>query len=346
MCRFPSFTCCRKSVPLVALALVVALGFGTASANGGGAGVAPSIYPPHSEVAAIPVGEWLARWWKWRFETPIGANPNDPDRNFAAGIACGAGQRDAVFYLPKPLTRLGGPRFERILRTCIVPPGTPIFVPLRSVLGWPTPGGCRDCADCSQAVRGAVNQTTVLELEIDGQPIDGLLAHREEPDDCFELLIPQANVVALAPGRRDNVWTEGFAVMVHPLPPGNHEIYVRRVVGPLANPSEDVEFIYEIEVSPPAVPAFLRGDGSGDGNLDLTDAVCVLDWLFGGAAKPGCLAALDTNGDGQVDIADPLWLLNYLFAGGPAPVEPFPDCGPGLLTSDVELGCARPRNCQ
>ena len=113
-----------------------------------------------------------------------------------------------------------------------------------------------------------------------------------------------------------------------------------------ANPTEDVEFIYEIEVSPPAGPAFLRGDGSGDGNLDLVDAVCVLDWLFGGAAKPGCLAALDTNGDGQVDIADPVSFLNYLFAGGPAPVEPFPDCGPGLLTGDAELGCAHPRNCQ
>ena len=74
--------------------------------------------------------------------------------------------------------------------------------------------------------------------------------------------------------------------------------------------------------------------------------ICGLDWLFGGeAAAVGCVAALNTNGDDAVNLTDPVALLNSLFAGGPAPVAPFPDCGPGVLPADTTLGCADPPDC-
>ena len=58
------------------------------------------------------------------------------------------------------------------------------------------------------------------------------------------------------------------------------------------------------------------------------------------------VAARNTNGDGTVDIADGTYLLNFLFLGGPAPVEPFGECGTTSLKEDEELGCeTRPRNC-
>ena len=44
--------------------------------------------------------------------------------------------------------------------------------------------------------------------------------------------------------------------------------------------------------------------------------------------------------------SDPVFLLNFLFAGGPPLSEPFPDCGPGTLPADEELGCANPPNCR
>ena len=87
---------------------------------------------------------------------------------------------------------------------------------------------------------------------------------------------------------------------------------------------------------------FLRGDCNDDSAVDLADAVCILTWLFGGEAATGCIAALNTNGDGDVNIADPVALLTFLFGGGPSPVSPFPDCGPGMLPADPELGCANP----
>ncbi|MCI0585158.1 MAG: MSCRAMM family adhesin SdrC, partial [Chloroflexi bacterium] len=95
------------------------------------------------------------------------------------------------------------------------------------------------------------------------------------------------------------------------------------------------------DVIPPG-PIFLRGDCNGDGGLDIADVVCTLDWLFLGSDVPGCIAALNTNGDESVDIGDPVYALLFSFVGGPAPVAPFPECGPGTLPLDEVMGCETP----
>lgn len=87
---------------------------------------------------------------------------------------------------------------------------------------------------------------------------------------------------------------------------------------------------------------FLRGDCNGDGRLDISDPVCLLLVFFAGRPAPGCLAALNANGDGALDISDPTTLLLLLFSDGPPLPEPFPDCGPGTLEIDAELGCEVP----
>ena len=92
---------------------------------------------------------------------------------------------------------------------------------------------------------------------------------------------------------------------------------------------------------------FSRGDCNDDGSTDISDAICALGWLFLGAERPGCVAALNTNGDGLVDISDSVALLGFLFLGGLPPVPPFPNCGPGDLPADTEVGCAEePEACQ
>ena len=87
----------------------------------------------------------------------------------------------------------------------------------------------------------------------------------------------------------------------------------------------------------------LRGDCNEDGAVNVSDAPCTLNWLFGGAAAPTCVAALDTNGDAVVNIADAVALLNFLFAGGSAPVAPYPECG--AMVAGIGLGCETPDGC-
>src|ERR1041385_3518797 len=45
---------------------------------------------------------------------------------------------------------------------------------------------------------------------------------------------------------------------------------------------------------------FVRGDSSGDGAVDLNDAVYSLAYLFQGGETPGCLEAADANDDGAL----------------------------------------------
>lgn len=89
----------------------------------------------------------------------------------------------------------------------------------------------------------------------------------------------------------------------------------------------------------PPEAGFRRGECNDDDEVDLSDAVCLLRWQFGGKSFPGCMAALNTNGDDVLDLSDAVYLLHFLFAGGLSPVEPFPICGPGTLPRDEALGC-------
>jgi hypothetical protein len=64
---------------------------------------------------------------------------------------------------------------------------------------------------------------------------------------------------------------------------------------------------------------YLLGDATGDGVVDASDVVYLLNYLFVNGPEPKPLEAGDANCDGVVDIADVVYLLNYLFVGGPSP---------------------------
>jgi hypothetical protein len=63
----------------------------------------------------------------------------------------------------------------------------------------------------------------------------------------------------------------------------------------------------------------VTGDVNKDGNIDLADAVSLLNYLFKGDASPDPPWLGDANADCAVDIADAIFLLNYLFKSGPEP---------------------------
>lgn len=93
-----------------------------------------------------------------------------------------------------------------------------------------------------------------------------------------------------------------------------------------------------IQTSPPAT--FLRGDADDDQEVNLTDAVFCLGYLFQGGKTPPCLDAADSNDDGRVDIADPVTTLSFLFLGGPIP-PPVPTEPPGWDPTPDRVGCER-----
>jgi len=84
-----------------------------------------------------------------------------------------------------------------------------------------------------------------------------------------------------------------------------------------------------------SLPHFVRGDANGDHEVDISDSVWTVSYLFLGGPEPVCAAAADANDDERVDISDIIVLLLYLFVTGdplPAPGSsgPGPDPTPGL----------------
>ncbi len=62
-------------------------------------------------------------------------------------------------------------------------------------------------------------------------------------------------------------------------------------------------------------------DLNDDGDVDLSDPVTHLSFLFLGRPPPACIAATDFNGDGVGDVSDPIAALAFLFLGGsPSPL--------------------------
>ena len=74
---------------------------------------------------------------------------------------------------------------------------------------------------------------------------------------------------------------------------------------------------------------FVRGDSNRDGQVDISDPLAMLNYLFLGDVQVDeyCLAASDANGDGAVDLSDPVYTLCFLFCGGPLPPAPYPQAG-------------------
>jgi hypothetical protein len=78
-------------------------------------------------------------------------------------------------------------------------------------------------------------------------------------------------------------------------------------------------------------PTAIPGDCNLDGELDISDGICLLGHLFlgepadlpcgeGTPGDPSNVTLLDSTGDGDVDISDAVRLFQFLFLGGPPPV--------------------------
>ncbi|TSC75619.1 MAG: hypothetical protein G01um101431_1172 [Parcubacteria group bacterium Gr01-1014_31] len=92
-----------------------------------------------------------------------------------------------------------------------------------------------------------------------------------------------------------------------------------------------------IPLSPTA--GFIRGDANGNGVIDISDTVRILDYNAGRATL-SCLDAADVNDDGTISGVDADALQGYLFLGThPAPRAPFPTRGADP-TAD-RLGCSQ-----
>jgi len=98
---------------------------------------------------------------------------------------------------------------------------------------------------------------------------------------------------------------------------GSHNIYLK-VIDDAGNVNFDScsyswDFIY--------TSGFLCGDANGDQNVNVSDAVWIINFVFVGGEPPDPYASGDGNCDGTVNVSDAVWIINYVFVGGYLPCD-------------------------
>lgn len=196
----------------------------------------PRVFPPDSTPFGQSISAWSEDWWQWVMRTPA-------SESAVLGEDCGLHQSGDVFYLAG---NFGGAE----TRNCVVPQGKALFFPILNAVCYPGP----DLSDCNQPLTepqlrecASFDPSTELELTltIDGHPVDDLVAHRatsglfswSAPDDPTEYVFGGAgpvgpNTCGVPEGDRSGV-SDGYWIMVKPLPPGPHLLrFAGRVVDP------------------------------------------------------------------------------------------------------------------
>ena len=89
---------------------------------------------------------------------------------------------------------------------------------------------------------------------------------------------------------------------------------------------------------------FVRGDANADGSVDIGDPLRVLQYQFRDADSLGCVRTADVDDDGQVNLTDAVVLLGFLFLGADHPPDPFRRCDqdetPDGLSCEVFPPCS------
>jgi hypothetical protein len=183
----------------------------------------PGILPPHSSPHGRTYGEWTVRWWQWALGIPADRNPLADQ----TGEFCAEGQTGSVWFL-------AGTFGNSVERSCTIPPGKTIFMP---VFNWIFGSGVFDCeptvpgVPCDvAALRDIAAANTevaeVLEMRIDGVPVQNVRGYRAFSPEAFPITYPENSVTGVDAGTYFPQVSDGYWLMMTPFSKGQHLIEV------------------------------------------------------------------------------------------------------------------------
>jgi hypothetical protein len=92
----------------------------------------------------------------------------------------------------------------------------------------------------------------------------------------------------------------------------------------------------------PAEIDFLRGDANYDGDVDISDGIRILLYIFVGGIETDCPDAFDANDLNGVTVTDAISIFQFLFTDGARIPEPFPVPGPDPTADSLDRCTGRP----
>jgi hypothetical protein len=208
------------AITLFAIAIINSLsGIPFVHAQQGSGSDILGVSPPDSKPYGLTYGEWTAKWWQWALSMPEPLNPTIDD----TGRNCANNQTGPVWLL-------AGTNGGTVTRECTIPSDKGILIPIINVEcdtatdpALHTEAELRACAKA--------DQDTVIgkEITIDGLNVGNLDSYRFQ-SPLFNLTFPQNNIAGVAPQTTKAV-SDGFWILLEPLPPGMHEIHFKGLLG-------------------------------------------------------------------------------------------------------------------
>lgn len=220
----------------------VLMGLFLTSASGVAADPVGPMLPPDSLVADRDLAWYAQDWWQWAFSMPTDQSPiRDTD-----GRLCGVNQDGPVWYLA------GGFDTAQVHRTCTVPAGRFLFFPIINTVVTTAPGQTRTCDEVRAEAAQNNDRYVYLNLELDGVRFPNLQRTRIRPAACFDLAgraAPDLEPRPFFPSATDGYW-----VMLAPLPPGDHRLEFRAFYthpeSPGGNAVQNISYELRIQAAP------------------------------------------------------------------------------------------------
>jgi len=237
--------------------------------------VDPVVFSPDSFPFGMSLGEWSGEWWKWFLSIPTDNNPiNDP-----TGENCAAGQNGPVWML----VGAGGGKAER---TCVVPAGKAILIPAITT----------ECAFAEDASLKTVDDLIACAGDDQDlvQETRSSLNARDIPNyrvmsPLFSFTFPADNVFSAPEGPTQAI-SDGYWVMLTPLPPGEYELHTVGVLVDytVTGPSTNVEdSTYHLTIEEPISNVFEEEVTLEDESIvvELNSSSTVTDFNFDEQAR-------------------------------------------------------------
>jgi hypothetical protein len=199
----------------------------------------PVVIGPDEDPFGHSYSEWSTRWWQWAVSQPAATNPVLDQ----TGEFCAEGQRGHVWFLAGSF----GP--EPVTRSCTVPAGKALFVPVinNAFFAFPDdPPEQRTKAFVREQARQGLprDQAAGLSLVVDGRAVRRVERFYTE-SKFFSVEVPDGNLFGLPEGTVvEPCFGVGFYVMLAPLQAGTHTVQID-ATAPFA-----IDVTYNLTVAP------------------------------------------------------------------------------------------------
>jgi hypothetical protein len=175
--------------------------------------------------------DWSIKWWQWAYSMTVETSPQLDE----TGERCGEGQGILpVFFLADGAGSV-------VERTCTVPAEKAILIPVSVVAcSFAEQSGTTE-EELGTCAEEDESSNPILFLSVDGRQIQQIEKYRVH-SSAFNITIPETvpeNALFGAKACPSRAVSDGYWIILAPLPPGEHEIHFK---SSLTNPTTGILF--------------------------------------------------------------------------------------------------------